>query len=139
MVAQVRGTPCVPTRAAAERIAWIALSSPAAFAGLATEAASLIEHERPFGVVLQVEDIVLDRYREVFPQVRDLPGGRAGFGAWCRGVAYVFGESASSTDAYIHLQHAPRIWGARVRIAISRDDAAVWLCAQFVRYGSSWK
>jgi len=137
MVAETCNTSRAAERAAAEEIAWISLGSPAAIARLAPEALSLIERERPFGLVLEIDGIDLDRHRNEFPHTRRLSGGRARFGAWCRGVAYVFGASTSAADACIHLEHAPRIWGTRVRIARNDDDAVAWLRGQFRRYDNS--
>ena len=137
MVAELRATQRAPARAAVERIAWIRLASPAAFGSLAAQAVWLVERERPFGLVLEIDGIDLDRYRDAFPHTRRLPGGRARFGAWCRGVAYLFGASTSAAEACIHLEHAPRIWGTRVRIARNDDDAVAWLRGQFRRYDNS--
>lgn len=126
-----------PAHAAAELIERVTLSSPVRFGMLAGAAASLAESERPFGLVVEVDGIDLDHYRDAFPRVRALPGGRARFGAWCRGVAYVFGASTSAVGASIHLEHAPRIWGASVYIAQSDADAAAWLHRQFLCYRNS--
>jgi hypothetical protein len=134
IVMDAREKACALADDTSEWIAWMALSSPATFGQLAVTLQSLAEGERPFGIVLEVDGIDLDRHREAFPQVRDLPGGRARFGAWCRGVAYLFAPATSPAGARIHLEHAPRTWGARVQIAQADTDAAAWLRGQFARY-----
>lgn len=125
---------CSSTENHTNRIAWMALSSPPSFERLKDELTSLVELEYPFGLVLEVGDILLDRHREGFPQVRRLPGGRARFGTWCRGVAYLFGGSMFEAGARIHLEHARRIWGVDVRIAASGSDARAWLDGRLGSY-----
>lgn len=118
---------------AGDRVSWLAVSSPAVFVSVADEARLLTELERPFALVLVIDAVELDRHRRAFPQMRHLPGGRARFGAWCRGVAYVFGSVTVQLGAHVHLEHAPRVWGVRVYQTCSRRDATLWLAAQFDR------
>jgi hypothetical protein len=118
----------------ADHVAWIELSSPDSFARLADDVARLIEREDPFGLVLTVDGIDLDRHRVAFPEVRKLRGGRARFGTWCRGVVYVFDTPASQAAARIHVDQAARIWGTKVCIAKSGTDATAWLERQFAWY-----
>jgi hypothetical protein len=124
-------------RADADEIAWMTLSSPALFERLSVEARLRSEREQPFGLVLDIDGIELDRYRTHFPRMCHLPGGRARFGSWCRGVVYVFESSLAEAGARVHLEHADRIWGARVHTARSDERAAAWLRTQFVRYGNA--
>lgn len=125
---------CHLPRGSVNHIAWVTLSSPVTFKRLADEAALLAGREHGFGLVLEIDGINLDRHRELFPQIRHLSGGRARFGTWCRGVAYVFERPTYEAVASIHLEHAPRIWGTRICVARSGDEAVAWLAGQFDRY-----
>ena len=95
--------------------------------GLAPVLRSLACKEKPFGVILDVGDIALDRHRGAWPEVRRLPGGRARFGTWCRGVAYLFSSPACLSEAQIHLSQAQRNWGTRIHAGEDPDGAAQWL------------
>jgi hypothetical protein len=88
---------------------------------------SLACREEPFGVMLDVGDIALDRHRGAWPEVRRLSGGRARFGTWCRGVVYLFSSPLCLSQAQIHLSQAQRIWGTRIHAGVDPDDAAQWL------------
>jgi hypothetical protein len=90
---------------------------------------SLTCREAPFAVMLEISDIALDRHRNLWPEVRRLPGGRARFGTWCRGAAYVFATPLCLSQAQIHLSQAQRIWGTRIHAGHDPDGAAQWLKA----------
>lgn len=87
----------------------------------------LVRQEAAFGVMLTITGIALDRHRDLWPEARRLPGGRAHFGTWCRGVAYVFSDPPCLREARIHLGMAPRIWGTRIHAGHDPDTAVAWL------------
>jgi hypothetical protein len=107
----------------------IALTSGFDYERLDAELAALTRHDRRFGLVLMVDGLCLDDWRRQLRSVRGLPGGRARFGTWCRGVAYVF-ESHSMAGARGHLYEAPFIWGTDVFVADTLQDASDWIVAR---------
>ena len=111
------------------QIVAIALTSSASIGLLALVVRHLADRESPFGMMLTVRGVALDRHRNLWPEVRRLPGGRARFGTWCRGVAYIFGGPLCESEAQIHLDRAGRLWGTQVHISQNRDEAAAWLQA----------
>lgn len=121
----------------AERVLWIRLASRSDLDRLAHEAQALAACERPFGMVLTVAGLRLDAHRGSFPSIRRMPGGRARFGTWCRGVAYVFGPGSAIDGARRHVREAPLIWGTLINVSHSTSVAASWMEAQFRRYVES--
>jgi hypothetical protein len=108
-------------------IVQLSLTCPASIDVLAQALGPLAYRESRFGVILTVDGLALDRKRDAWPEVRKLPGGRARFGTWCSGVAYVFSGPLCESQARIHLVHAGRLWGTRVHATQDADVAQVWL------------
>jgi hypothetical protein len=117
-----------------DAIVTASIQSPACLDDLLARVVDIVACDRPFGVVLVVHGVVLER--SSFAAIRRLPGGRARFGTWCRGVGYVFETSAAQAAARRHLFEARYLWGSRIFVTRATDDATVWLLGEFHRYAA---
>ncbi len=117
----------------AETIVTASIGSAADLEELLGQAVEMACGERPFGVVTTVSGLDLRRHRSSFEVIRRMPGGRAHFGTWCRGVGYVFESAAEERAARQHLYEAPLLWGARIVVTHAGEDAAAWLRGELRR------
>jgi hypothetical protein len=99
-----------------------AIESPAALDELIARAVGLAGQERPFALLLIVRGSPLEDRPASFGAIRRAPGGRAHFGTWCRGVAYVFEDADDEEAAHWHLHAAPFMWGTRILVARDRES-----------------
>ncbi len=127
-------TAVAPLSHAAVTVVRESIASPAALDGLITRAVDLAGEERPFALLLTVRGGVLEDRPAGFGAIRRAPGGRAHFGTWCRGVAYVFEEADDEEAAHWHLHAAPFSWGTRIFVARQRENAEAWLRFELAPY-----
>lgn len=127
-------TPSFTPIAPVEEIVTASIESPACLEDLLARVVEIAACDRPFGVVLVVRGIVLERHRASFTAIRRLPGGRATFGTWCRGVGYVFETAAAQAGARRHLDEARYLWGSRIFVTRAADEATARLRREFLRY-----
>jgi hypothetical protein len=111
-----------------------AIGSPAALDDLIARAVGLAGEERPFALLMTVSGGVLEDRPAGFGAIRRARGGRAHFGTWCRGVAYVFEEAGAEEAAHWHLHAAPFSWGTRIFVARQRESAEAWLRSELSPY-----
>ncbi len=119
-----------------DAIVTASIQSPACLDDLLARVVDIAACDRPFGVMLVVRGVVLECHHSSFAAIRRLPGGRAKFGTWCRGVGYVFETSAAQAGARRHLFEARYLWGSRIFVTRATDDATAWLRGEFRRYGT---